>query len=91
MNIDLRDLGKGTFDVGIGFTSSDIDGLVAGLQALRQRRDHFHIRSDHSQARAIEDVEIYWLEDNAPKNMVSRHLCTDRAHQITYPSTHGNI
>ena len=70
MNIDVRDLGKGSFDVGIGVTSSDIDALVAGLQALRQRRDHFHIRSDHSQAHGIQDVEIYWVEDSARKNMV---------------------
>jgi len=43
MNIDLRDLGKGSFDVGIGVTTSDIDALVAVLQMLKDRRDHFHI------------------------------------------------
>jgi hypothetical protein len=69
MNVDLRDLGKGSFDIGIGVTSSDIEALVAGLQALRERRDHFHIRSDYSQQHGIEDIEIYWVEDDAPKNM----------------------
>ena len=70
MNVDLRDLGKGSFDVGIGVTSSDIDALVAGLQALKQRRDHFHIRSNDSEERGIEDIEIYWAEDDLLGNMV---------------------
>jgi hypothetical protein len=70
MNVDLRNLGKGSFDVGIGVTSSDIEALAAGLQALKQRRDHLHIRSNDSEERGIEDIEIYWAEDDSPGNMV---------------------
>lgn len=69
MNVDLRELAKGSFDIGIALTSSDIDALIAGLQALMQRRDHFHIRSDYSAERGVEDIEIYWVEDDGPKNM----------------------
>ena len=70
MNVDLRDLGTGSFDVGVGVTSSDIAALVEALQALRERRDHFHIRTDYSQAHGVADIEIYWVEDDTPKNMV---------------------
>ncbi len=69
MNVDLRDLGKGSFDIGIGVTSADIDRLIDGLQALKQRRGHFHIRSDYSAEHGIEDIEISWIEDDSPKNM----------------------
>ena len=68
MNVDLRGLGKGSYDIGVGLTSSDIDALVAGLQALKERRDHFHLRGDYS-AGGVEDIEFYWQEHGSPSNM----------------------
>jgi len=69
MKVDLQDVGKGWFEVGIGVTSADIQALIAGLEALRQRRDHFHIRSDFSGDPGVGDIEIYWIEDGTPGNM----------------------
>ena len=69
MNVDIKDIGKGWSDIGIGVTSSDIQALIVGLKALEQRRDHFHIRSDFSGEPGVGDIEIYWVEEGSPKNM----------------------
>ena len=69
MKVDLEDVGKGWFGVGIGLTSAEIQTLISGLEALRQRRDHFHIRSDFSGDPGVSDIEIYWIEDGTPGNM----------------------
>lgn len=70
MNADIKDIGKGWVDIGIGLTSSDIQALITGLKALEQRRDHFHIRSDFSGKPGVGDIEIYWVEGDSPKNMM---------------------
>jgi hypothetical protein len=69
MNVDIKDLGKGWFEIGIGITSSEIKAMIAGLEGLQQRHDHFHVRSDFSGDGGVGDIEIYWIEEDAPKNM----------------------
>ena len=69
MNVDIKDIGNGWSEIGIGVTSSDIHALIAGLTALEQRRDHFHIRSDFSGEPGIGDIEIYWVEEDSSRNM----------------------
>ena len=72
MNIDIKDLGTGWFDVGVGLTSSDIQLLIERLQKLQQGSstfDHFHFRSDFAGSGGVADLEIYRAEDDAPKNM----------------------
>lgn len=72
MNIDIKDLGTGWFDIGIGLTSSDIELFIERLQKLRQgdpKFDHFHFRSDFAGSSGVADVEIYRAEKDAPKNM----------------------
>jgi len=69
MNVDIKDLAKGWYDLGVGVTSSDIAALISGLQALQERRDHVHIRSGFSGDPGVADIEIYWIEDDTPSNM----------------------
>jgi len=72
MNVDIKDIGKGWFEIGIGLTSSDVELLIERLQGLKRRGeafDHFHFRSDFAGPGGIADVEIYRAEEDAVKNM----------------------
>ena len=72
MNVDIKDLGTGWFDIGIGLTASDIQLLIERLHRLQQLRDnfdHFHFRTAFTGSGGVADVEIYCVADDAPKNM----------------------
>ena len=72
MNVDIKDIGKGWFEIGIGLTSSDVELLIErlkGLQRTGAQFDHFHFRSEFTGPGGIADVEIYRAEEDAPKNM----------------------
>jgi len=72
MNVNIKDLGTGWFDIGIGLTASDIQPLIERLQRLQELRDnfdHFHFRSAFAGSGGVADVEIYRAEEDAPKNM----------------------
>ena len=73
MNVDVKDLGSGWFEIGIGLTASDIQLLIEHLQRLQEQRenfDHFHFRSAFAGSGGVSDVEIYRAEEGAPKNMI---------------------
>jgi hypothetical protein len=72
MNVDIKDIGKGWFEIGIGLTSSDVELLIErlmGLQRTGAEFDHFHFRSEFAGSDGVGDVEIYRAEEDAPKNM----------------------
>jgi hypothetical protein len=72
MNVDIKELRTGWFDVGIGLTSSEIRLLIERLQRLQEQRenfDHFHFRNAFKEAGGVADIEIYRADENTPSNM----------------------
>ena len=72
MNVDIKELRTGWFDVGIGLSTSDIQILIERLQRLQEQRDnfdHFHFRSGFKDAGGVADIEIYRADKNTPSNM----------------------
>ena len=69
MYTDIEDFRTGWFGVRIGIKEREIDEFISALQILKQRKDHFHLRSDYEGPGGIADIEVYLQAQNVMNNM----------------------
>jgi hypothetical protein len=69
MNIALEDFKTGWFGLRIGITDAEIPVLIKRLQDLQRNHAHFHLRSEFKGAGGVGDVEIFWVEPDAPHTL----------------------
>lgn len=70
MQVKLDDFKTGWFGLEVGLTDNDIAFLMEKLSTLRERKGHFHARSDFSGDGGVGDIEFYWAEPSTPANLV---------------------
>jgi hypothetical protein len=73
MNVDIKGVGTGWFEIGIGLTASDVQVLIERLQRLQELRDNFdqfHFRSAFGGSGGVADVEIYRAEEDAQRTCI---------------------
>jgi hypothetical protein len=66
----LDNFKTGWVGLSIGIKNSEIDDLIHSLQALKQSRSHFHLRSSFDGSSGIADIEFFSLDENESDNLI---------------------
>lgn len=66
----IDDFGTGWFGLQLGIKESEIDDLIRALEALRESRSHFHLRSSFEEESGIGDIEIHWMDESEKGNLI---------------------
>jgi len=69
MRIEIEDFKTGWCGLTIAIKKEEIDELIDALKTLKQKDDHFHMRSDYAGTGGVGDVEFYIQNENERNNM----------------------
>lgn len=69
MKAEVEDFGTGWYGVHLGLKENEIDSLIDTLQRLKDKKTHFHYRSEMNGNGGLADIEIYFRRAEEPSNM----------------------